>query len=71
MTPRERHHLGPAGQPCSICGRPDVVLVESRNVRRLRDRFNSSWDPRVRVTAACNHCGARSVLDEHPVASAS
>lgn len=71
MTPRERHLLGPAGRPCSLCGESEVVLVESRNVRRLRDRFSPSWDPRVRLTEACNHCGARAVVAEPQVASAS
>lgn len=61
MTPRERHVLGPADQPCDLCGHRKVVLIESRNVRQLRHRFNPSWDPEVRVTKACSHCGARAI----------
>ncbi len=69
MTPRERHVLGPAGRPCSLCGGSDLVLVESRNVRRVRDRFNSMWEPRVRITETCPQCGARSVIEDRAAAS--
>ncbi len=63
MTPRERRVLGAADHACSLCGNDTVVLVESRNVRRLRDRLSTRWDARVRVAEACSHCGARAVLD--------
>lgn len=56
---RERHVLGPAGHPCLLCGHAEVFVIESRNVRRLRDRLSPSWDPRIRVTESCNKCGAR------------
>lgn len=54
-----------------MCGRSELVVIESRNVRRLRDRLSTAWDPRVRVTEFCNHCGARMVVAERAIASVS
>ncbi|MGY1752161.1 hypothetical protein [Blastococcus sp. SYSU D01042] len=62
MKTRERRVLGPADHPCVLCGKTDVVVIESRKVRHLRDRLNPSWDPHVRVTEACGTCGARSFV---------
>ncbi|MGY1834613.1 hypothetical protein ACI79P_05840 [Blastococcus sp. SYSU DS0510] len=71
MTLRERHVLGPASRPCSLCGNTEVVLVESRNVRRFHNRLNPAWDPHTRVFEACSYCGARSEVSFQDVARAS
>ena len=64
MTPRERLVLGVADHPCRLCGEGVPQLVESRNVRRLRDRLNPGWDARVRVSEVCPNCGSRVRLEQ-------
>jgi len=55
MTPRTRLVLGLADHPCQLCGKGAPQIVESRNVRRRRDRRNPRWDARVRVSEVCPH----------------
>jgi hypothetical protein len=63
MTQRTRTVLGPADHACGLCGDERVMLVESRRVRRLADRFTTSWNPHVRLTETCQGCGARTRVD--------
>ena len=63
MTHRTRVLVGFADHPCGLCGTGVPQLVESRNVRRLRDRLNAHWDPEVRLTEVCPVCGARLRLE--------
>ncbi|SNR45731.1 hypothetical protein SAMN06272737_10810 [Blastococcus mobilis] len=63
MTQRTRLALGLADHTCSLCGKGVPRLVESRNVRRLRDRLSLRWDPNVRLTEVCPVCGCRTRLD--------
>ncbi|SNR45643.1 hypothetical protein [Blastococcus mobilis] len=70
MTQRVRLVLGVADHPCSLCGKDVPQLVESRNVRRLRDRLSLHWDPHVRLTEVCRVCGGRTRV-EHAGRSAS
>jgi hypothetical protein len=61
---RIRLTRGTADHPCRLCGEAVPALVESRNVRRLRDRLNVRWDANVRLTEVCPGCGARIRLEE-------
>jgi hypothetical protein len=63
MTQRTRVLIGVADHPCVLCGKGVPWLVESRNVRRLRDRVSVHWDPKVRLTEVCPACGARMRLE--------
>ncbi|MGY1624165.1 hypothetical protein ACI789_18360 [Geodermatophilus sp. SYSU D00965] len=63
MTRRTRIVLGLADHSCTLCGKGVPELVESRNVRRLRDRLNPAWDPAVRHTEVCRVCGARARIE--------
>ncbi|MGY1846803.1 MULTISPECIES: hypothetical protein [unclassified Blastococcus] len=45
--------------------------MESRNVRRLRNRLNPAWDPHARLFESCSYCGARSEVQHQDVATAS
>ena len=63
MTQRTRVPVGVADHPCLLCGKGVPWLVESRNVRRLRDRLSVHWDPKVRVTEECPVCGSRLRLE--------
>jgi hypothetical protein len=62
MVKRQRMVLGMLGRVCTFCGGSDVVLVESRNVRRRQDLFNRHWHEHVRQYEKCNDCGTRSML---------
>ncbi|WP_347058996.1 hypothetical protein ABC795_01225 [Blastococcus sp. HT6-30] len=64
MTTRIRVIRGLADHPCRLCGEVVPELVESRSVRRLRDRLNVRWDANVRLTEVCRGCGARIRLEE-------
>jgi hypothetical protein len=70
MSARTRIVLGPADHACRLCGEGTPELVESRKVRRLRDRLNVAWDPEVRLTEVCPSCGARTRV-EPPMTEAS
>ena len=59
MTHRTRLFIGMADHLCVLCGKGVPQLVESRNVRRLRDRLSVHWDPKVRLTEVGPVCGSR------------
>jgi hypothetical protein len=63
MTQRTRRVIGIADHPCVLCGKGVPQLIESRNVRRLRDRLSVHWDPKVRLTEVCPVCGSRLRLE--------
>jgi hypothetical protein len=57
--PRQRTHLGVVEEPCAICGQIGLDVIESRRVRRGRDRLNPAWDPAVRTYRRCPACHVR------------
>ena len=63
MTQRTRVVIGTADHRCLLCGKGVPQVIESRNVRRLRDRLSVHWDPHVRLTEVCPVCGSRLRLD--------
>lgn len=63
MISRTRVALGPTNHACQLCGQGTPELIESRKVRRLRDRLNAAWDPEVRLTEVCPACGARTRVE--------
>ena len=63
MTQRTRVLIGVADHPCLLCGEGVPQIVESRNVRRLRDRLHIHWDAKVRLTEVCPVCGSRLRLE--------
>ncbi len=42
-----------------ICGQVGLDVIESRRVRRGRDRLRLGWDPAVRTYRLCRSCDAR------------
>ena len=39
-------------------------MIESRRVRRGRDRFRPGWDPAVRTYRICRSCHARHDVED-------
>jgi hypothetical protein len=62
MVKRRRTQIAMMGSLCSLCNGSDVVLVESRNVRRPQDWLNRNWRMHLRRYEHCNECGVRVLL---------
>jgi hypothetical protein len=58
VSERIREVLGEVDHPCHSCGRGCAVAIETRPVRRFRDRFRAGPDRRVRNFETCLDCGA-------------
>jgi NAD-dependent dihydropyrimidine dehydrogenase PreA subunit len=58
VSERIREVLGEVDHPCHSCGYGCAVAVETRPVKRFRDRFRNDPDRRVRRFETCLDCGA-------------
>jgi len=56
---RRRFELEKAPGPCALCGSQDVVVVESRALRRGLDRVNPTFHASPHRYDFCRACGAR------------
>ncbi|HEY0403127.1 MAG TPA: hypothetical protein VGD09_14000 [Blastococcus sp.] len=56
MSARIREVLGEVDHPCHACG-GCAVAVETRPVKRFRDRFRTDPSHRVRRFETCLDCG--------------
>ncbi|MGY1604666.1 hypothetical protein [Geodermatophilus sp. SYSU D00815] len=54
--------------PCGLCGSHDVVLTESRAVRRGPDRLDPAFRPGTRVHELCRRCGAKTLIADSQLA---
>jgi hypothetical protein len=57
VSARIREVLGEVDHPCHACGNGCAVAIETRPVSRLRDRFRTDRDRRVRRFETCLDCG--------------
>src|SRR3978361_1678186 len=64
MVKRRPPSVPAPGRLCAYCNGSDVVLEESRNVRRPQDWFNRHWHDHLRRYERCNDCGARLLLSD-------
>lgn len=62
MVKRQRTVVAALGSSCAYCNGSDVVLMESRNVRRPQDWLNRNWHEHLRRYERCSDCGARLLL---------
>jgi hypothetical protein len=56
---RQRRELGRSTRLCGICSGAEMVIIESRAVRRGVDRLNPRFDPAIRTYELCRGCGAK------------
>ena len=59
MTDRVRKELRTLQLACAACGRAELRLVRSREVRQGLSRLNPFWDGKPSTYAICHACGAR------------
>jgi hypothetical protein len=57
VSARIREVLGEVDHPCHFCGDGCAVALETRPIKRFRDRFRSNPDHRVRRFETCLDCG--------------
>jgi ribosomal protein S14 len=59
QTQRRRLEIGRAGTRCGLCGSENVVMVESRAVRRGLHVVNPAFRAHARRYELCRDCGAK------------
>jgi hypothetical protein len=56
---RRRLEIGRAGTRCGLCGSENVVIVESRAIRRGLHLLNPAFRGHPRRYELCRDCGAK------------
>ena len=59
QTQRRRLEMGSAGTRCGLCSSENVVIVESRAVRRGLHVVNPAFRKQARRYELCRDCGAK------------
>jgi hypothetical protein len=61
---RRRREIGRSIRLCGVCTGAEMVVIESRAVRRGAARLNPRFDPAIRTYELCRRCGAKHHLKD-------